>query len=125
MISELDYRELVKYREPHAPADEDHSRFIMLRDRHFLEIYSWKMISVDGFDNVKTTDKWVISELGKDALYEFEKEREQQAKHERQQRFQNKISILNILVPFVTFFLGLVIEHYAGLLSWVASLFHS
>ena len=123
MISELDYLELVKYREPHAPADNDFFRFSMLRDRHYLQLYSWKTISIGGLDNVQTTDKWIISERGKDALFEFEQEREKQAKYERQQRFQNKVSIAQVLVPLITFVLGLVIEHCSGVLGVLFDLF--
>lgn len=36
---------------------------------------------------------------------------EQQAKNERQQRFDNKISVLSVLIPLITFIIGVLIEH--------------
>lgn len=125
MISELTYRELVKYREPYCPEEKDHGRFEMIRNSNYITILSWKTITLPPHGNVQTPDKWVITEIGKDALAEFEKEHNKEIERKRQQRFQNKISILGVLVPFITFFVGLVVEHYVGILAWIASLFHS
>ena len=65
-----------------------------------------------------------ITQKGRAALEEAYQAAEQKAKDERQQRFDNKISIANVLVPLVTFLLGLVIEHYTGIVRLVLSLFH-
>lgn len=60
---------------------------------------------------------------GQDRLDQLEEEAEEKAQQERQRRFENKISVLQILVPFITFFLGLVVEHYTGLISLFTNLF--
>ena len=39
------------------------------------------------------------------------------SKKERQQRFDNNIAIASLLVPFVTFILGIILEHFAGIIS--------
>lgn len=65
-----------------------------------------------------------ISQAGLDALLEFEKCRQQEAKAERQQRFDNKVSVASVLVPLITFILGLIIEHYAGIVGLLLSMFH-
>ena len=67
--------------------------------------------------------EWSITPLGLAALERFEHCREKDAKQERQQRFQNKISIASVLVPLVTFFLGILVEHFAGIVAFVLSLF--
>lgn len=84
---------------------------------------------------------WVITQKG-EAILELhrvelqsrdeqaKKEAEQEAKNERQQRFENKISVLNLLVPLITFVIGLFVEHFAHIIpavgaffQWVGSLF--
>lgn len=67
--------------------------------------------------------KWTITPLGEDALSEFEQTRQKQANEERQRRFQNKISVAQVLVPLITFILGLIVEHCAGLVSALSDLF--
>ena len=64
--------------------------------------------------------------LTKDGLAIFrlaKKEREQIAKQEKQQRFNNNVSVANLLVPLVTFILGILIEHFADFISFIFSFF--
>ena len=65
---------------------------------------------------------YCITDKGNAALEAREGKRRQEAEDKRQQRFQNQISVAQVLVPFVTFVLGLVVEHYAGLVSGLAEL---
>lgn len=46
-----------------------------------------------------------------------------QAENKRQQRFQNKIAILNVLVPIITFFIGIFVEHFTNIVGLVISFF--
>ena len=63
------------------------------------------------------------SQQGKAFLHSHEEKLDQQAKHERQQRFENKISVLSVLVPLITFVIGVFVEHFTGLVDWLISLF--
>lgn len=65
---------------------------------------------------------YYITDKGNAALEARAEKRRQEAEDKRQQRFQNQISVAQVLVPFVTFVLGLVVEHYAGLVSGLAEL---
>ena len=87
-----------------------------------------------------------LSEKGKIALFRYhdalskaeEQARnasEKEAKEEKQQRFNNKIAIANLLISLVSFFVGLSVEFYVGiyarvvewwpkLASWLSGLFH-
>lgn len=47
----------------------------------------------------------------------------EKAKKERQQRFENKIAIANLLIPVVTFILGILVEHFTGIVRTVINLF--
>ena len=62
------------------------------------------------------------SEAGKAYLHSQEQILEQQAKNERQQRFDNKISVLSVLIPLITFIIGVLIEHWVGLIDSFRSL---
>lgn len=69
-------------------------------------------------------DQTVIyaSQAGKAYLSSHEEILKQQAKHERQQRFDNKISVLSVLVPLITFLVGILLEHWVGIIDSLISL---
>ena len=56
-------------------------------------------------------------------LQEAAKIARDEAKQEKQQRFENKIAIANLLVPLITYILGILTEHYAGILGFFLRLF--
>ncbi len=64
-----------------------------------------------------------VSDKGIAVLESKKQAIEKEAKAERQQRFQNQVSVAQVLVPLVTFVLGLIVEHYAGLISAFSQLF--
>ena len=53
-----------------------------------------------------------ITPDGQDALEAFEEQRKQESKAERDRRFQRKIGIANVLIPLVTFVLGLLVQYF-------------
>ena len=79
-----------------------------------------QLVTVSGMkaDTISITDE------GRLALAAMNQELDEKAERKKQQSFQNKLSVANILVPFVTFFLGVVVEHWSGLVDLVIRLFH-
>ena len=79
-----------------------------------------QLVTVSGMkaDTISITDE------GRLALAAMNQELDEKAERKKQQSFQNKLSIANILVPFVTFFLGVMVEHWSGLVDLVIKLFH-
>ena len=67
--------------------------------------------------------EWVITIPGRVALESFEDRQEYHRKQARQQRFQNQVSVASVLVPTITFVLGLVVEHGLGLVGIFLDLF--
>lgn len=87
-----------------------------------------------------------LSEKGKQVLFNHQSElnkaqeraceaSKKEAKEEKQQRFSNKIAIANLTVSLASFFVGLVVEFYAGIYAsvvewwpkfaaWFSGLFH-
>lgn len=66
---------------------------------------------------------YYLSAKGVDAISEFERISNEQAERKKQQRFSNKLAVLGIFVPLITFILGLVVEHYSSVVGWFVSLF--
>ena len=48
----------------------------------------------------------------------------QDAKKERERRFQKKIAIAQVLVPLITFILGILVEHLSGIGEAVLRILH-
>lgn len=53
----------------------------------------------------------------------FHDRAQEHTEHKRQQRFQNKVSVLNVLIPLITFFAGILLEYYANIVGFTLSLF--
>lgn len=66
---------------------------------------------------------YVITEKGSAVLEQFYKDRNKEAEEQRHRRFQDKISIAQVLVPAVTFILGLIVEHFSGIAGLFFQLF--
>ena len=118
-LADLDsYNELKKYTEPYSPKKDEYESFVYLKRDGYVKIHHFATVDLGRLGRSQAPDSYIITQAGRDALSEFEKVRDQQTKDERQQRFQNKVSVLSVLVPLATFFLGLVVEHYAGIIAW-------
>lgn len=118
MLNNKEYNLLKTFCSPNpAPKNqEDLQRFQSFIDRKYLLISSVE-------ENLKPSE-WIITARGLDALSEFEQEHNKQAQEKRQQRFQNKISVLNLFVPLITFILGLIVESQYSIFDYFISLFH-
>lgn len=49
---------------------------------------------------------------------------EKKAEEERERRFQKKIAIAQVLVPFITFILGILVEHLSGIGEAILRILH-
>ena len=74
----------------------------------------------DGLNYLSETGKCVLTEH-RDNLQKAEQETrqlaEKNAKEEKQQRFENKISVANLLISLASFFVGISAEFYIGIYS--------
>ena len=142
MLSQNDYDLLVLYREPRPRPEnaEDEKRFRGLLARKLVEPVGYKP-EAGGL----TATHYQASQAGKDLLEAFEEQAAQEEKRqaekeaaearrlqerhedyanaERRYRTQNKISVLAILVPFLTFLLGVYVEHFGTILERIRGLF--
>lgn len=120
MLSFEDYKSLLKYRngpvsirfDEFSPSEKYLFEQKLIESAHLKTEESEEAIAF-------IPDSFRITHLGENALYAFENEREKQSKAERQQRFQNKVSVASVLVPAITFLLGLLVEHFSGITGWL------
>ena len=114
MISRLDYELLVLYREerPLPESANDKARFRALLAQKLVEPTRYRP-DAGGL----SATHYQVTPAGKNALLEFEENAKRQAKQERQQRFDNKISVLSVLVPLLTFLLGVWVEYRLSLIE--------
>ncbi len=49
---------------------------------------------------------------------------EKKAEEERERRFQKKIAIAQVLVPLITFILGVLAEHFSGIAEIILRILH-
>lgn len=134
-ISRGDYELLIRIRD-HQPVlrsdvpEADQNRVNSLirrgilrmerRNPRIIENPSGSTVAFIGFDS---DDYLLLADPdGSDALEAKEKEMGQEAKDEKQRRFQNQVSVANVLVPLISFVLGLVVEHYAGIIRLLSTL---
>ena len=73
-------------------------------DNPLLIENSLKELQSEGYIEVLLcTDKYRLIPSGATTFEKIQEDREQAAKKEKQQRFDNKVSIASVLVPFITF----------------------
>ena len=86
--------------------------------------YAINELLADGFVKpVLGTDRIALTHLGATAYEQAKDDRKHQAEQKRQQRFENKISVASVLVPLITFFLGIFVEFQVNIVDWFLSLF--
>lgn len=129
VLTKLNYRLLLEYKTPNSapctPAETERFRYFV--DNNLVRIHSSSVVSFSNpsIPSALCPAKWVITAKGQDALLAFEQETEKQSQEKRDRRFDKKISVLNLLVPLITFFIGLFVEHSAGVVEWFLSFFHN
>lgn len=74
-------------------------------------------------ENLPCSNFFKLTLSGAEVFEQIQEERTKESKQESQQRFDNKISVASLLIPFVTFILGLLVDHYTNIVSFVISLF--
>lgn len=130
-LSEADYQELTKYRQPHAPSQEEYDRFVGLKKRGFLKIHHFGLVHLGELGDHMAPDTWIITPAGEDALSEFENIRRNEAEEERRYEIQRqqadlqnalsakqtKLALIQTIIAVVSFVTGLFCEHYIGLLD--------
>lgn len=91
-----------------------------------LDSYLSRIRILEAAGAIQSVDKAKMVTLTPHAflMEQYLKNRAQdKADKKRQQRFDNKIAMASVLIPLITFILGLFVEHWAGIAQWFLSLF--
>ena len=101
---------------------------IDLINRHFATPASTshaidELIKAELVKPIRGSDVVELTPSGATAYEEANEERKTQAEQKKQQRFNNKMSVATVLVPLVTFFLGIIVEAQVNLVDWFLALF--
>lgn len=93
--------------------DEDHDEIVrFLLDKNFLTPRS------------DIAEKLIVpTQSGRLALYLAEKEAEERTKHKKQQKFDNRISIIGLVFSGLGLVAGIVLEYWAGIVEIILKLF--
>lgn len=106
-------RELNRYEIMHSVSDDPN-----LIKKALEELESTRFIK-----NLTCSEVFKLTPEGAIIFEQIKEEREKEAKKESQQRFDNKISVVSLLIPLVTFIIGLIVEHYSHPVSLILLLF--
>jgi len=141
VLSKRDYDLLVLYREerPYPENEDDQERFERFRANGWVRDTRFESLQSGNIIMPLNPTHFIVSEMGKDLLEAFEEQAAQEEKRqaekeaaearrlqerhedyanaERRYRTQNKISVLGILIPFLTFLLGVYVEYRLALLT--------
>ena len=92
-------------------------------DKNLIHNALKELKSKEYIKQLTCSDVFKLTDSGADVFEQIQEERKQASKHEKQQRFDNKISIASVLIPFITFILGIVFEHYTDFIALFISVF--
>ena len=134
LISKADYNELAKYKTGTVAAEiaDSSPRTAHLIDQKLIETDELDAICYSPYDVQVCASAYRLTPAGENALAEFEQRCKEKAQAERQRRFQNKVSVASVLVPVITFVVGLLVEYCSGIADsafrlfgeWVKNLVH-
>lgn len=120
-MTEYEYNSLLKYRGGLYTGGRVTDEIRHFRKLGYIDAASYSS-EYDRGEIYLNPTAWKLTLAGESAISEFEQKREQQAQDERERRFNRKIAIAQVLIPLITFILGLLAEHYVGILAWLCSL---
>lgn len=124
MISKTDYDVLLPLRDEkwHVLNNGPGSRISDLADRKLLRLDLESRLEVINNKIATPPAPWrmLITTLGLNALEEFENAAKEQAKHKRDNATNRK---LQIIMPLITFLLGVLVEHFSNLVNAAIRLF--
>lgn len=140
-LNDLDYEELSKFKNgPREVPDIRSPRLQRLIDSGYLEASAYMQLP-DG-DCVSTHYRLTLA--GEDALARYEKMRDQRAKDEERQSLEDErrkeekalqevqtrasvraswAAVAQVVVPVITFIIGLLVEHWTGIVNLIFSVF--
>lgn len=121
MLSERNYEELAKYKDGPLPAPKNRSeRMQYLIDEKYIDGVEYDNVCPSEWEIDIIVTKWGITELGKDALAEFEDNRAKEAQQKSEKKFDRIFQIFLIIFGAV---IGIIFDNIFGIADFVKSIF--
>ena len=119
MLSEKNYLALLEYRSEKytGPKITEQTRYF--KKCNYIRSTSHALKDQSGKFCMNPT-AWIITPYGEDALAEFENVAKQKADEKAQKKKDRAFDVFLVLLGAV---IGLLIEHFSGVLGWITSLF--
>lgn len=102
-LSEADYHELLKYREPHAPSREEYDRLVSLKRRGFVKLNHFAFTHPGRQRTPEDRDTWIITPAGEDALSLAEEQARQRTEEKAE---KHRAKILQVALAVITALIG-------------------
>lgn len=123
MLSPYDYELLSRFRNaPQAPqSDQERWEFNRLQREGYIFPEQTEDLNVSESTG-QCAIFWKITEKGEAFLKEADEVARKNAQKEHHERLQTKLGIAQLLLSLISFVLGLVIEHFAGIADFIFGL---
>lgn len=122
MLSQNTYDELCKYRNNpvQATTEELSERSKYLLENKFICSATTKSsIDINGNITIFSTS-YKITDIGIDELASYEEQKQEATEAKKREKYNY---IFQIILMILTFFLGLIVEHFGKILTFVKSVF--
>lgn len=119
MLSEKNYRALLEYRNEKYTGPKMTEQIRYFKECDYIRATSHELKEQSG-DFCMNPTAWVITPHGEDALAEFEYVAQQKADEKSQKKKDRAFDVFLVIFGAIV---GLLIEHFSGIIGWLVSLF--
>ena len=119
MLSERNYRALLEYRKEKYTGPKITEQIRYFKECDYIRPTSHELKEQSGEFCMNPT-AWIITPRGEDALAEFEAVSKQKSDEHAQKKKDRAFDVFLVILGTV---IGLFVEHFSGIISWIVSLF--
>lgn len=119
MLSERNYRALLEYRTEKETGPKMTDQIRYFKDCGYIRAGRYDLQERPGEFYMNPT-AWIITPRGEDALAEFEAVSKQKSDEKAQKKKDRAFDVFLVILGAV---IGLLVEHFSGIVSWILSLF--
>lgn len=119
MLSEGNYRALLEYRNEKYTGPKVTEQIRYFKECDYIRPTSHELKEQSGEFCMNPTT-WIITPRGDDALAEFEQVVKNHSEEKSQKKKDRAFDVFLVILGAIV---GLLIEHFSGIVSWIVSLF--
>lgn len=119
MLSERNYRALLEYRKEKYTGPKITEQIRYFKECDYIRPTSHELKEKSGEFCMNPT-AWIITPRGEDALAEFEQVVKNHSEEKSQKKKDRAFDVFLVILGAIV---GLLIEHFSGIIGWLVSLF--